>query len=99
MVANKWARPESRSKRIRPRGSGRKPGGRNKFTLGKLALKGEYSSLTFLQAVYRNVLAPGELRMRAAVAAIPYEHPALRSVDFKGSMTVGISAALQQFIA
>jgi hypothetical protein len=45
-----------------------------------------------------NGQAPMELRFKAAIAAAPYCHPQLRSVDFKGSMTVGVSAALLKFI-
>src|SRR5262245_56630075 len=58
----------------------------------------EYLPLQFFLTTMRNDKAPFEVRHRAAVAAAPYCHPALRSVDFKGSMTVGLSAALQQFM-
>lgn len=92
----RWKKPAKPDRpKKRPIGRPRLP----KRQLFKLTLQGtEYLPLEFFLATMRNAQAPFEARHRAAVAAAPYCHPALRSVDFKGSMTVGLSAALQQFM-
>ena len=104
MTANKWTKgTKGRPARgHRPKGipktGGRRKGTSNKLTVGKLVLKGlkdlkgEYTSLIFFQHVYRNEDAPPELRMRAAAAALPYEHRALKAVDMTidGTVTVHI---------
>jgi hypothetical protein len=97
MAANKWGK-RGRPKGL-PKSGGRKKGTPNKATRWKLHLEGkEYKPLDFLLGVMWNGQAPMELRFKAAIAAAPYCHPQLRSVDFKGSMTVGVSAALLKFI-
>jgi hypothetical protein len=109
MSANRW--PKGR----KIPGSGRKKGSPSKpkrdrlldrakryglrVLLPDVGVDPETSPLEFLEAVMRRGDLPVEVRMHAARAAAPYRHPALRSVDFKGSMTIGISAALHEFIA
>jgi hypothetical protein len=50
------------------------------------------SSLDFLQAVYRDNAQPISRRMRAAIAALPFEHPKLAVV---ATMTGGRDFAAQ----
>lgn len=86
--------------------SGRKKGTPNRIK-GRRQLEAEAQALAtdgetplvFLLRVMRNTRQPVDVRINAAKAAAPYCHPALRSIDFKGSMTVGISAALHAFIS
>lgn len=79
MSGNKWAKGQ------KVPGSGRKKGTPNKATRWKLSIKGEsYQPLDFLLAVMRNEAAPKELRFKAAVAAAPYCHRALKAVEHSG---------------
>jgi hypothetical protein len=56
------------------------------------------SSLAFLQAVYRSPDQPLHTRMRAAIAALPYEHPKL-AVTVQVDGAEGWAAQLQRCIA
>ena len=47
---------------------------------GQIQLSTNATSLEFLQAIYRDPLQPIQRRMRAAQAAIAYEHPRLAVV-------------------
>jgi hypothetical protein len=51
------------------------------------------SSLNFLQAVYRDRCQPMHRRMRAAIAALPFEHPKLAVTAVVG--TEGFAARLE----
>ena len=44
---------------------------------GVVVIGPSHSSLDFLQSVYRDPCQPISRRMRAAVAALPFEHPKL----------------------
>lgn len=55
--------------------------------------------LDFLLRIMRDTKRPIELRFNAARAAAPFMHPALKSVDFTGHLTHGISRELAEFIA
>lgn len=86
MSGNKWAKGQ------KVPGSGRKKGTPNKATRWKLTLKGEsYLPLDFLLAVMRNTAAPKDLRFKAAVAAAPYCHRALKAVEHTGEGGVAIA--------
>ena len=47
---------------------------------GQIQLSTNATSLDFLQAIYRDPTQPIQRRMRAAQAAIPFEHPRLAVV-------------------
>src|SRR5262245_33450968 len=47
---------------------------------GQIQLSTDATSLDFLQAIYRDPNQPMQRRMRAAQAAIPFEHPKLAVV-------------------
>jgi hypothetical protein len=51
----------------------------------------DISSLDFLRAIYRDPNQPMQRRMRAAIAALPFEHPKL-------AVTVGVNGS-QHFAA
>ena len=80
-------------------GAGRPKGGKGKRTKAleqalvlaqQATLTGEYTSLTLLQAVYRDDRLPLELRVEAAFKAAPYEHAKLATVNLgaqAGSIT------------
>jgi hypothetical protein len=55
------------------------------------------SSLDFLQAVYRDPCQPISRRMRAAVAALPFEHPKLAVTATLGPNS-GFAARLETAI-
>jgi hypothetical protein len=55
------------------------------------------TSLDFLQAIYRSSDQPLNVRMRAAVAALPFEHPKL-SVNANLGGNVGYARGLERAI-
>jgi hypothetical protein len=57
------------------------------------------SSLAFLQAIYRSTEQPMMRRMKAAIAALPYEHPKLAVtavVDGTEDLGARLSRAIQR---
>jgi hypothetical protein len=56
------------------------------------------TSLEFLQKVYRSPTEPINRRMRAAIAALPFEHPKL-AVIARWDASEGIGAQLEAAIA
>lgn len=87
-----------------PKSGGRKKGTPNRVK-GKRRLveeahaQGLDTPLDFLCRIFRDRRKPIDLRLNAAKAAAPYMHPALKSVDFHGHLTHGISRELAEFIA
>jgi len=62
------------------------------------AMSGDHSSLDFLRAVYRDAAMPLSTRMRAAIAALPFEAPKL-AVTATLSGRDGFGAQLEAAIA
>jgi hypothetical protein len=64
---------------------------------GQIQLSTNATSLDFLQAIYRDPTQPMQRRMRAAQAAIPFEHPKLAVVvtSREGDLADRLMAALQ----
>jgi hypothetical protein len=56
------------------------------------------SSLDFLQATYRDPYQPPARRLRAAIAALPFEHPKL-AVVARFDVGQGFAARLEEAIA
>lgn len=87
-----------------PKTGGRKKGTPNKVKEKKRLIaeahaQGLQTPLDFLCGIFRDETQSTELRLNAAKAAAPYMHPALKSVDFHGHLTHGISRELAEFIA
>ena len=56
------------------------------------------TSLSFLQKVYRSTKQPMSLRMRAAIEAMPHEHPRLGAVAIGSISGVDFAALLDRAI-
>jgi hypothetical protein len=53
------------------------------------------TSLDYLQSIYRSGAQPRDVRLRAAIAAAPYEHPKL-SVSGHANLGIGLAAAIEE---
>jgi hypothetical protein len=53
------------------------------------------SSLEYLRSVYRSASQPRDVRLRAAIAAAPFEHPKL-SVSGHANLGLGLANAIEQ---
>jgi len=59
----------------------------------ELEVESEATSLDFLQAIYRSSGQPMPTRMRAAIAALPFEHPKRAIVENVFSFASQLEAA------
>src|SRR5262245_64291204 len=70
----------------------------NQKVEGLIPLSTNATSLDFLQAIYRDPNQPIQRRMRAAAAALPFEHPKLTAVALlrKEDMAVALENAMRR---